>query len=719
MATTKEKAAAPAAPAAPAKATATVAEVFAKRAHPLQRASDLTAEQRRALERLVAEKQDGSRLWTLGLPRFTPDRPDDLRRFLGQLPACAVDVMVDVAGKPGKPGKSGKSGKPGKPGKPTPLWTLIGDTLQAFSPSEAKIGALINPIFEQLKPAQRKAAWKLLVSQDPYALTWPVFHDDAQEERRRPLGARFTQRLAQSAYIDLLAAWAERDGMDVSLDSLAPFRGPRERCFAAAVLMTRDLAKDVRNDALLAAFFEAPFDDREPFDLALKFLWQWPVDRAGPLMPKQPKPVEALLAKLPLDWAHRLRVGLAYADNLGQLESSVEHCGLAHPTNVGDRPVLLAKDLTPHQRVVAEILTVGTPIRLLRAKMPRELWVRRQWLGLDPPGLLFSIEVQGRPFWNAIMDTRGDKAAGAKLLAAVPKGQRTALLCELLQDDQDYFSDAPEKALRGPLPSLGKKGGEWAKAYLDAMVAGAPGHASRPAINVALFDALLDAKLPIAPEWDVFLPLGERFLDAVPEGRRTAAILRGLPRTAFDGPRMTLALERMARYPSPELAIYLLTDIKKANDTSKVLKVVESAAKKDAAIAAAAAPFLADILKAPKLTVAKTLEPITLKALDDAQKKQLAHANKLYGGKKLTAAELVAQGDGAEETISPSMTAYMRIDDDKKKHVYDYWYYNGDSGCFFKAGTTTVVAEVVQDGLECANLKLSLALQAVRKKVGK
>ncbi len=387
-------------------------------------------------------------------------------------------------------------------------------------------------------------------------------------------------------------------------------------------------------------------------------------------MPKQSKPVEILLAKLPLDWANRLRVGLAYADNVGQLERTVEHCGLAHDTNVGDRPVLVAKELSAHQRIVAEILTVGTPIRLRQSKMPRELWVRRQWLGLDPPGLLFSIQVEGKPFWNAIMDTRGDKAAGKKLVDAVADSQRTALLCELLQDNQDYFSDLAEDALRGPRPNLGKKGGEWAKAYLAAMLARTPGHASRPAINVALFDALLAANISIEPQWDVFLPLGERFLDAIPEGRRTAVILRGLPRTAFDGPRMTTAIERMKRYPSPELAIYLLTEIKKAYDATNVLDVVQLAAKKDPAIAAAAAPFLAEILKAPKLTVSKTLEPITLKALNDAQKKQLAHANKRYGGKKLTAAQIFAQ-------------------------------------------------EVIQDGLECTNLKLELALQAVRKQVRK
>lgn len=50
--------------------------------------------------------------------------------------------------------------------------------------------------------------------------------------------------------------------------------------------------------------------------------------------------------------------------------------------------------------------------------------------------------------------------------------------------------------------------------------------------------------------------------------------------------------------------------------------------------------------------------------------------------------------------------------DAKGKHAYDAYTYAGDSGTIFKAGTTTVVAEIVQGGIECKNEALGDALNA-------
>jgi hypothetical protein len=47
---------------------------------------------------------------------------------------------------------------------------------------------------------------------------------------------------------------------------------------------------------------------------------------------------------------------------------------------------------------------------------------------------------------------------------------------------------------------------------------------------------------------------------------------------------------------------------------------------------------------------------------------------------------------------------------DGPEHVYDAWLYMTDSGTFFKAGTADRVAEVIQFGLQCGDLKLRAEL---------
>src|SRR6185503_16437295 len=43
---------------------------------------------------------------------------------------------------------------------------------------------------------------------------------------------------------------------------------------------------------------------------------------------------------------------------------------------------------------------------------------------------------------------------------------------------------------------------------------------------------------------------------------------------------------------------------------------------------------------------------------------------------------------------------------DGERHLYDAWLYMGDSGTFFRAGTTEDVAMVIQSGLECEDREI-------------
>ena len=65
-----------------------------------------------------------------------------------------------------------------------------------------------------------------------------------------------------------------------------------------------------------------------------------------------------------------------------------------------------------------------------------------------------------------------------------------------------------------------------------------------------------------------------------------------------------------------------------------------------------------------------------------------------------------------------SFLGFLRITeiaDTKDKHTYDAYEYIVDSGEIFKAGSTDVVAEVLQFGLECQDPAWKEALQVVLK----
>jgi hypothetical protein len=63
-----------------------------------------------------------------------------------------------------------------------------------------------------------------------------------------------------------------------------------------------------------------------------------------------------------------------------------------------------------------------------------------------------------------------------------------------------------------------------------------------------------------------------------------------------------------------------------------------------------------------------------------------------------------------EEDLGPYER--VRIADAKGKLAYDAWLHLIDAGTIFRAGTTDVAAEIVQDGLECGDRALRTALAA-------
>jgi len=93
------------------------------------------------------------------------------------------------------------------------------------------------------------------------------------------------------------------------------------------------------------------------------------------------------------------------------------------------------------------------------------------------------------------------------------------------------------------------------------------------------------------------------------------------------------------------------------------------------------------------------------------EREQLRVAGQRYDGEDLPAeTRLVPVGpdDYMEGSFAGSCTLWRIVDGDR--HVYDAWFYMGDSGTFFVAGTSDDVAAVIQCGLQCDDRALRLLL---------
>ncbi|MET7420846.1 hypothetical protein [Dactylosporangium sp. NPDC005555] len=85
--------------------------------------------------------------------------------------------------------------------------------------------------------------------------------------------------------------------------------------------------------------------------------------------------------------------------------------------------------------------------------------------------------------------------------------------------------------------------------------------------------------------------------------------------------------------------------------------------------------------------------------LSPIEREQLRAAGKLYDGEDIEAEARLA-GDDHDEASFRGFCSLWRVVDGGRPR-FDAWLYQVDSGTVFRAGTTEVVAEVVQFGLEC------------------
>jgi hypothetical protein len=123
--------------------------------------------------------------------------------------------------------------------------------------------------------------------------------------------------------------------------------------------------------------------------------------------------------------------------------------------------------------------------------------------------------------------------------------------------------------------------------------------------------------------------------------------------------------------------------------------------------------------KSDALCVRRILRPDGVDELTPLQQAQLVAAGKRYDGGEYSAAERLsfegsdAHPGGQKQSFKGFLEIREIVDASSGRPAYDAFLYMVDSGTIFRTGTTDVVADIIQCGLECDDEALEAALDAV------
>lgn len=98
----------------------------------------------------------------------------------------------------------------------------------------------------------------------------------------------------------------------------------------------------------------------------------------------------------------------------------------------------------------------------------------------------------------------------------------------------------------------------------------------------------------------------------------------------------------------------------------------------------------------------------SVEELSPMEREQLRTAGKFYDGDDRPPEDRLAGGVQEGDGSLFDTELWKVVDGDR--HLYDAWLYMGDSGTFFRAGTTEDVAMVIQSALECEDPEIRAQL---------
>lgn len=419
-----------------------------------------------------------------------------------------------------------------------------------------------------------------------------------------------------------------------------------------------------------------------------------------------------------------------------------------------DIPLLLTAELDRTQRALAEIMARLDGVSIANVAIPGSGWCRRRWLGLAPGGVLereiefADGERRVVPLWRALSRLKAEHRTdeSRQLVAGLDlsKLERLELFTDVVlgayglsaQDCFEWGSKGPE-ALALSAVDAGCK--PWAVATAGRLVrlfASPALHSERHGFNQPpdelcwpLLAALVRSDTPIEPEWEIclrltygppdYVALSRQCLRALPVERRDAAFAAAVERMlpAY-GVRTALCL--LPDFPSAAVTEYVLAHAASVDYRPKreILAELAELAKQREVMRPALEVYLGEQPPRIELALIRAIEPTDAGELTPMQREQLEHAGKLYDGRALSAAERLSyegsdQHPGGQDQSFRGFLKIREIADAEGKPAYDAFEYMVDSGAIFRAGTTDVVAEVIQFGLECEDPALKEALQVV------
>ncbi len=385
---------------------------------------------------------------------------------------------------------------------------------------------------------------------------------------------------------------------------------------------------------------------------------------------------------------------------------------VAFPKTFPDVVYPLVEDLTPTQRALAEVLAredLQSPWERLPSRE-----TSRRWLGLDPPGPLEAlIDHGGRRVlvWHALRTA--DHRATAALVAKLPPAHQLDVLACLGGPAWAYRIDPDEDvvwAIASKLDSAGRNsaGRAWALARLRGG-RGADAHEEEALEKQLAFFVLVRAGHAIDPAWDAFLPIGTSVPPAIAAECARAVPLDRLERVAIAmlekafGPKaIQIGLAILAHHDSPAVARFVWTKSERSFPHHKDAerRALIAIAEKHPGAREALVSLRGKVPRARRLAVSARLAPRSEADLTKLQCAQLVEAGRRWDRKDLPVARRLSVDENDSAAIG-AVLEHLSIAENGKP-TFEAWLYQGDSGTFFTAGTTKVIARRIQGAVELA-----------------
>jgi hypothetical protein len=392
---------------------------------------------------------------------------------------------------------------------------------------------------------------------------------------------------------------------------------------------------------------------------------------------------------------------------------------VSFPTTFPDVVYPLPSELTPEQRALAERLA-RTDVFLPWEWVPSGATARR-WLGIDPPGPLETmVEHEGArlPLWRVLCLTqKGPRVP--PIVATLPMPLRLDVLAALDTEAWGYRIHGDARGAWALASSLGAEARDWALARLAAAAPKAlETFLAHGSLGEQLaFFALVRAGHAIDPAWDLYLPISTEVpVEISAECARALSLDRleavapALLEKTHGAHAIQIGLELLAAHDSPAIARFVWTKSERSfpHHRDAERKRLAAIGEHKPGVGEVVASFSKRAPKKRSLVVSARLAPRSERDLSELQAAQLIEAGKRWDRKELPAARRLSCDENDESALG-AVLEHVTLTENGKP-AFEGWLYAGDSGTFFTAGTTKVVAQRIQMGIHVEGKKKDPAL---------